>query len=80
MGDQVLALASDSHPTANAIEEPDAEVLLELANLPPEGGLAYPEPGGGLRESSGVGHGHEVAEVPEVHGAIIPLRHRSKSR
>jgi len=80
MGDQVLALASDSHPTANAIEEPDAEVLLQLANLPPEGRLAHAKPRGGLREAPGVSDSDEVAEVPEVHGAIIPLRHRSKSR
>ena len=63
----MLSLTRDSHPTANAIEQPDPKILFELADLSPEGWLAHPKPRGCLGEAPGVGDGDEVAEVPKVH-------------
>jgi len=67
LGEEVLSLARDAHSTADAIEEPDAEILLELADLAPEGRLTHPKLRRSLRETSRVSDGDEVAEVPEIH-------------
>jgi hypothetical protein len=67
LGEQILSLTGDLNSAADAIEERDAEILLELADLAPECRLAHPKPRGCLREASRVSDGDEVAEVPEVH-------------
>src|SRR5262249_32238274 len=41
-GEEIPSLASDPDSAADTIEEPDAEVSLELADLTPEGGLTHP--------------------------------------
>jgi hypothetical protein len=80
LSEQILSRAGDAHSTADAIEEPDAEVLLELADSAPEGRLADAKTGCGFREAPSVSHRDEVAEVPEVHEVLMPLRHELWSK
>ena len=51
------------------IEEPDAQLLLERANVLGDGGLGEPERLGRLREGLELGHLHENLELSQVHGA-----------
>jgi hypothetical protein len=67
--EEVVPVSREPHAATDAIEEPDAELALELADLAPEGGLAQAELRGRLGEPPRVGDRHEVANVSEVHAA-----------
>jgi hypothetical protein len=67
LSEQIFSLAGDSDSATDAIEEPNTEVLLELADLSPEGGLTHPKPCGRLGEAPRLRHGNEVTQVPEIH-------------
>jgi hypothetical protein len=49
------------------IEQRDANLRLELANLLTERGLRGVQPGGGAREAQLAGNRYEVPEMPKFH-------------
>lgn len=51
------------------MEQRDAELLLELADLLAEGRLRDAQPGGGAPEMQLLGDGGEIAEVAQFHDA-----------
>jgi hypothetical protein len=69
---QVMAVTGESDPPADALEQPEAELGLEIADLAPQRGLSNSKPRGGLREAPRVGHRGEIAEVPELHRQSMP--------
>ena len=58
----------ETKPCRSKIEEPDAEVPLELADLAPEGRPAHAKRGGRPREPAGVGDRNKVPQVSRIHG------------
>src|SRR5262245_48798428 len=58
---QALARARHSDPTPGALEEPHAQLQLEIVNLSPERRLRDAQPGGGPRECPRLHDGDEVA-------------------
>ncbi len=58
-GDRALARAP--------VEEHDAELVLEQADLAGERGLRQVQPGGGLREALFLGHGQGIGQLVELH-------------
>jgi hypothetical protein len=64
-------LAGDLDSATNAIEELDAEIPFELANLAPKGRLTHPKLRRSLREASCVSDGDEIPEVPEIHNNAL---------
>ena len=68
MGEDVDAGRRQAHRFADALEQVDAELSLELEDLSAEGGLAHRAGLGGTAEMSMLGDGDDVAEIAEVHG------------
>ena len=61
--------AAQREPSGATIEQGDAEVLLQLPQLPRQGGLGDMHPRRGGTHASGVGHGREVAQMTQLHPA-----------
>ena len=74
--EQVFPLSREVNAAADPVEQPNAELALQLADLTPQGGLTDVQPSGRLREATGVGDRDEVPEVPEIHGDRIPSGYR----
>src|SRR2546425_476031 len=52
------------------------DLVLQIANLPAQRGLGGVEPAlGGGREAAFLGHGHEITQVPQLHGRSMPDRY-----
>nr|WP_317698724.1 hypothetical protein [Aeromicrobium sp. REDSEA-S32_B7] len=58
-------------PSGHALEEVDAELALELAELAREGGLRDAHPLGGRAHGARVDDGDEGRQRPDLHGAIL---------
>ena len=59
-----------------AVDQADAELILEVADLAAERGLGDPELPRGCAHVACLGHGLEVPQVPEFHRrAVIPEKH-----
>ena len=61
---EVLALGGEVQTAADAVEERQAQLALEVADLARERGLREAQLRGGAGDIAGVGHADEVAEVP----------------
>ena len=59
---------AEREPPVAPVEEVDAEVVLELAQLARQGRLGDVHRAGGRRDRAGVGDGQEVAEGAQLHG------------
>jgi len=64
---QVFTGTGHAHPAARALEEPDAQLGLEVVNLPPQRGLRDAQSRGGSREGARLGDRDEIPEVTEIH-------------
>ena len=73
MSDQLLTGGSRRHRLARALEQRHAKQLLELADLHGKRRLADTARLGGTAEMLMLGHGQQVAEVPEVHWVSLAL-------
>jgi len=51
-----------------------AELLFELADLPPERRLGDVQARGGARKASAFDHRHEITQAFEIHGCRLPGR------
>ena len=52
------------------------DLVLQIANLPAQRGLGGVEPAlGGGREAAFLGHGHEITQMPQLHGGSMPERY-----
>ena len=72
--EQLLAFAGEHQPAPDAVEQPHAELLLEVADLAGQGRLGDPQAQGRLRDRSLLGHGDERSQVPQVHaGSLCPF-------
>ena len=65
--DRDLARLRERDPARDAAQELDAELLLEPSQLLRDGGLCNPQLPGGDGEAAALGHGREVAKLPELH-------------
>jgi hypothetical protein len=63
-----------------AVEQPDAQLRLELAHLLADGRLGDVQALGGPPEVQFFCDGHEVAEMPEFHGASVTARGSARIR
>jgi hypothetical protein len=64
---QVLAVSGELDVTADAVEERQLELRLEITDLARERRLAHVQTRGGLRNAQLFRHRHEVPEMPELH-------------
>jgi hypothetical protein len=64
---QVFTGTGHAHPAARPLEESDAQLGLEVVDLPPQRGLRDAQSRGGAREGARLGDGDEIAEVTEIH-------------
>jgi hypothetical protein len=64
-----LSSPAQPQPPGGSLEERHPEVALELAQLTRERRLGHVDPVGGT-DGAGVGRGHEVGEVTELHHAF----------
>ena len=64
---EVFALGGEVQTAADAVEERQAQLALEVADLARERGLREAQLRGGAGDVAGVGHADEVAEVPQFH-------------
>lgn len=64
---EAVAGAREPDVTPGTLEEPHAQLRLEIVDLPPERRLRDAQAGGGPGEGTGLGDGDEVAEVTELH-------------
>ena len=64
---QLLAFAGQKKPAPDAIEELQAEFLLEIDNLSRQSGLGDPQAQGCLGDGAEFGHSYESTGVPQVH-------------
>jgi hypothetical protein len=62
----------DGDRSAGALEQRDAQKILQLAELRAERGLGYVAPLRGMAEVTEVGHGNEVPQLGERHW-LLPL-------
>ena len=69
IAEQLLALASQYEAASHTIEEPETELLLEIADLPGEGRLSDAQVHRRPGDSAQLGHGDEGSRVPQVHGS-----------
>ena len=69
-GQQRLAVGRErDRPLARApVEEGEAELVLEQADLAAQAGLRQVQAGGGLREALLLGDGEGVGELVQLHG------------
>src|SRR5262249_10327707 len=63
-------------PAVRAIEQADAELVLERADLLAERRLRHVQAGGRAREVQLLGDGDEVAEVAELHRDVLDIDRR----
>jgi hypothetical protein len=70
---QFVAVSGQNDLAADPIEQPDAQLLLEISDLPRQGWLGPVQSASGERDASRIGDGHEVSEVPELHGSTLCL-------
>lgn len=68
LGQQAVALGGQPDPPGGPLEQHDAELSLQAAQLLADGGLADVQGLGGAREPAFVGDGDEVRELPQLHG------------
>ena len=55
-----------------AVEEPDSELLLELADLLADGWLCHVQPLGGPAKMEFLSDGYEVPQMAKFHGTMVP--------
>lgn len=71
--EQQLASTSEDQPTANAVEQSDAELRFERANLARECGLCDPQTKRCLGDSPLFGNRNEGSQMTKVHAATLCL-------
>ncbi len=64
--DERHARVRERHPPRGAMEEPGAKLLLQLRNLPADGGLRQAERAGRAPEAAGLRHSHQGKRRVEV--------------
>jgi hypothetical protein len=64
---ETVSLARQTNPTPGALEEPNAELHLQVVDLPPQRRLGDAQSSGGSGEGARLGDGDEVPEVTELH-------------
>ena len=69
-GQQLLAFARQQKPAPDTIEQPQAEFVLEIDDLPRQGGLGYSQAQGCLGDGAELGHGYEGSRTPQVHARL----------
>ena len=67
---QLVAFARQEKPPSDAIEEPQAEVMLEIDNLPRQGRLGDPQSKRCLGNGAQFGHRNESTSVSQVHADL----------
>jgi hypothetical protein len=67
---QLLAFAAQEKPAPDPIEESQAELVLEIHDLPRQGGLRDAKPQRCLGDGTELGHGHEGTGMPQVHSPL----------
>jgi hypothetical protein len=72
--EEELAGLREADPTGMTLQQPDAELALERADLLREAGLGNPQPLGGAGEASLFGDRDEVAKVTQFHLGLLKLR------
>ena len=74
VSDHCLGDGGQHEPAPHAIEEPDAQLLLEVTDVPRKGGLADAQVLGGPRHRAQLGDGDDGAQAPQVHvGRLSPI-------
>jgi hypothetical protein len=68
--EQLVAFARQEKPPPDAIEEAQAELVLEIDDLPRQGRLSGPQAQGRLGDGAELGHGHEGPGVSQVHAGL----------
>ncbi|CAM5513420.1 hypothetical protein SALBM135S_01282 [Streptomyces alboniger] len=63
-----VAMAGELQVVGGAVDEPGAQVVLQLPQGPRERGLAQPEPRGGTGHVALVGDGEERPQMPQLDG------------
>jgi hypothetical protein len=69
-----LAGGGEVHPPGGPVQQPHAELLLELADLLGQRRLGHVQALGGAAEVALLGHGDEVVELPDLHRGTWPFR------
>ena len=71
IGEQSLAFAGQDQPSANAIEQPDSELCLEIIDLAGQCGLRDSQAKRRLRDRSLFGNGDERSQVSQIHAGSL---------
>jgi hypothetical protein len=71
---QFVTVSGQNDLATDPIEQPHAQLLLQVSDLPGEGRLGPVQAAGGERDAARVGDGHEVPEVPELHRSTLCLK------
>jgi hypothetical protein len=64
---EAFSCARQTNSAPGALEEPDAQLHLEVVDLPPQRRLGDTQSSGGPREGARLGDRDEVSEVTELH-------------
>jgi hypothetical protein len=72
---ELLTFGGEPDSATDAVEEADAELGLEVADLSRERRLADVDPKRGLRHARRFGDADEVPEMPQLHRHLIPSEH-----
>ena len=78
--EELLAFGRQDKTASNAVEKLEAELLLEIADLPRQSGLGNVKVERCLGYRALLGHGDKRSKAPEVHAMLIPWRHRKVDR
>src|SRR5262249_16479654 len=74
---QLLAFRSQYETPADPIEQPEAELLLQLLKLTGKARLGDVQPQRRLGHRALLGDGHECTKAPEIHAGYIPNWYRN---
>jgi hypothetical protein len=69
MRDEQLAVSGEHHPLSRPLEQRHADLFLQRADLPGDGGLDHPQQPRGRGHAAHVGHGHQRRQLPDFHQA-----------
>ena len=64
---EAAARLGQLHPLVGAQEEAHPQLVLQLGDLPADGGLGHMEDPGGGRKAARLGHGGEILKLSEIH-------------
>src|SRR5262249_30305687 len=71
---QILAGAGKAQVAPGAFEQRDAQLGLQIVDLTRERRLRNAHAGGGTRDVFGLGHGHEISQVSQLHSEELYLK------